>query len=249
MSALNCENNDYQPCYPQAIIDEIIQTSQVNAQSSLLEIGAGSGKVTERFLPLKCHITCVEPDETLARLGLVELNVDGNITYKIGRFEDIDLFDRTYDLIFSAQVFHRVERPSVYDKIEKLLNPKGHLALLWTLYVNIEDAQHTALSTLCKDYGIMYFQNNSELAALKTSWIKELLECNYFQPPIVIEIPWTETQDLDDYMNFLKTRSTYLKLSVEDKLIFDSQVAIIFGEYENKLTRTYNSTLYLAKKK
>lgn len=239
----------YRPSYPQEIIDEIILTSQVDNSSSLLEIGAGSGKATELFLPLNCHITCVEPGEDLALMGLIKHNIEGNITYKIGRFEDIDKFDRTYDLVFSAQAFHWIERPLGYDKIEKLLNKDGHLALLWNMYVNTEDAQHIALSKLCREYKVMYFHDQSELESLKSSWVNELIDCGHFHAPMVIEVPWTEEQSLDNYMNFLKTCSGYLSLSKEDKSLFDKDVKSIFEQTDTLMTRTYNCTVYLAKKK
>lgn len=239
----------YRPSYPQIIIDELIESTQVNASSSLLEIGAGSGKATELFLPLNCHITCVEPGEDLARLGLAKLNVEGNITYKVGRFEDIDLFDRTYDLIFSAQAFHWVERPMGYDKIEKLLKHDAYLALIWNMYVNTGDGQHEALSKLCRDYQVMFFQDKDGLESMKSSWVNELLDCGYFKTPLVIEVPWTEEQSLENYMNFLNTSSSYLRLNKEEKRIFDSEVQRIFEQSDNIITRTYNCTVYLAQKK
>jgi len=39
----------FRPSYPQEIIDAIVKKAGLNVESSILEIGAGSGKATAQF--------------------------------------------------------------------------------------------------------------------------------------------------------------------------------------------------------
>ncbi len=97
----------YRPGYPPEIIGRITEIIPQNGNdhARLLEIGAGSGKATELFLPYDVSIDCIEPGENLVRKGRARFAAYPQIRYIAGRFEDVPLPANAYDVVFSAQSF------------------------------------------------------------------------------------------------------------------------------------------------
>lgn len=96
----------------------------------VLDLGAGTGKLT-RGLVAACHeVVAVEPSESmLAQLRAALPAVDACR----GTAESIPAEDATFDVVMIAQAFHWVDREAAVPEIARVLRPGGHLALVWNL--------------------------------------------------------------------------------------------------------------------
>lgn len=238
----------YRPSYPMELIDAIEEKAGLKSGSKVLEIGAGSGKATELFLERGYHMTCIEPGEDLAERGLARLSQLGQVEYRVGRFEKLENIESDYEALVSAQAFHWVPRPEGYKLAADALTDNGHLALFWNMYLKPEGDLYDELSQLCHDYSVLFMQNQFELDAMISEWRSQIGASGYFNPPEVVQVPWTQEDTYDDFINFLSTGSGYIGLEPNLKAEFDISAKEIFERAGGKMKREFSATLFLSKK-
>ena len=90
----------------------------------MLDLAAGTGKLTELLLRRFARVTAVEPDEEL-----LALNPAPDV--RAGDAESIPLAPASVDAVFVAEAFHWFCDPPAVQEIERVLRPGGTLALLW----------------------------------------------------------------------------------------------------------------------
>jgi SAM-dependent methyltransferase len=95
--------------------------------TKVLDLGAGTGKLTERLLELGLDVVAVEPlPEMRALIPPAALALDGSA-------EAIPLPDSAVDAVLVGQAFHWFERDAALAEIARVLRPGGTLGLLWNL--------------------------------------------------------------------------------------------------------------------
>jgi|GEM_PF-50590 len=97
-------------------------------QLTVLELGAGTGKLTRLLVEAGHDVHASEPDE--AMLALLRRDLPGVRTSRTGA-EDIPLGDASVDVVVAAQCFHWFDSEVALDEISRVLKPGGQLALVW----------------------------------------------------------------------------------------------------------------------
>ena len=95
---------------------------------SVLELGAGTGKLTEQLVALGHDVHATDPDAAmLARLQqrLPEVRTSQSSA------EEIPAGDRSYDVVVSAQAFHWFDLDRALPEIARVLTTGGRLSLVW----------------------------------------------------------------------------------------------------------------------
>jgi SAM-dependent methyltransferase len=121
--------DDYErgrPGYPGDALD----VANVPASSSVLDLGAGTGKLTRLLLTRFARVVGVEPAEAMRRL-LAELCPDAEALG--GSAEAIPLADGSVDAVFSAEAFHWFDGERALAEIARVLRPHGALVLMWNV--------------------------------------------------------------------------------------------------------------------
>jgi len=106
------------PSYPDAVFDTIIEYGDLHAGDRALEIGAGTGKATDRFVERGISVYALEPSEEMARV----LSTKG-LTVEVISFETWPLQAGVFRLAFAAQAWHWVQGPDRYEKAAAALEP------------------------------------------------------------------------------------------------------------------------------
>jgi SAM-dependent methyltransferase len=95
---------------------------------TVLELGAGTGKLTEVLVAEGHDVHATDPDpEMLQRL---EANLPGVRTAVAGA-EDIPLPEASVDAVIAAQAFHWFDLDRALPEIARVLRPTGRLCLVW----------------------------------------------------------------------------------------------------------------------
>jgi SAM-dependent methyltransferase len=116
------------PEWPATLVDEV----PVPSTATVLDLGAGTGKLTRLLAERFRRVLAIEPDPAMrARLDAGELLA--------GSAEAIPLADASVDAVFAAEAFHWFDGPSAVSEIARVLAPGGVLALLWNRWEQ-EDA-------------------------------------------------------------------------------------------------------------
>jgi ubiquinone/menaquinone biosynthesis C-methylase UbiE len=95
---------------------------------SVLELGAGTGKLTQQLVALGHDVHATDPDpKMLAILGkqLPDVRVSQATA------EEIPAGDSSYDVVVSAQAFHWFDYDKALPEIARVLRPRGRLSLVW----------------------------------------------------------------------------------------------------------------------
>ena len=112
------------PTYPRAAAVWLTGEAPV----SVLELGAGTGKLTEQLVALGHDVHATDPDPLmLARLR--ERLPD--VRTSQASAEEIPAGDRSYDVVVCAQAFHWFDLDKALPEIARVLNAGGRLSLVW----------------------------------------------------------------------------------------------------------------------
>ena len=95
---------------------------------TVLELGAGTGKLTGQLVALGHDVHATDPDA--AMLDVLRARLPGVRTSVTGA-EDIPAADRAYDVVVAAQAFHWFDHERALPEIARVLKPGGHLAVLF----------------------------------------------------------------------------------------------------------------------
>jgi SAM-dependent methyltransferase len=116
------------PDYPAAAVNFIVQAFGIEAESTVLDLAAGTGKFTRLLVPTGAHIIAVEPVRGMRKMlaGLLP-----GIEIRDGTAESIPLVEASVDAVTVAQAFHWFQPEDATAEIHRVLRPGGGLALLW----------------------------------------------------------------------------------------------------------------------
>ena len=95
---------------------------------TVLELGAGTGKLTEQLVALGHDVHATDPDP--AMLEILQSRLPGVRTTEAVA-EEIPGPDSIYDVVVGAQCFHWFDFDRAVPEIVRVLKPGGSVALVW----------------------------------------------------------------------------------------------------------------------
>lgn len=123
---------DIRPSYPERLIQDVIKKTDLKLDDRLLEIGAGTGKATIQFADKGFRVHAIELGEDMAEILKDKCTHYPNVSVDVAPFEKWSCPDNEkYDMIYSAQAFHWIDKKVKYKKCHELLKDNGYLVLFW----------------------------------------------------------------------------------------------------------------------
>ena len=116
--------------YPAEIVDAACAIAGLEPGSPVLEIGCGTGKLTEALVERSLHVEAVDPGAGMIEVARRRVDSAADVNFLVGRFEDVELPAGTFAAAFSATAFHWVDPTIGWAKVADLLRPGGTFALL-----------------------------------------------------------------------------------------------------------------------
>jgi ubiquinone/menaquinone biosynthesis C-methylase UbiE len=96
--------------------------------ATVLELGAGTGKLTRVIVELGHDVHATDPDREM--LALLEANLPG-VRTAVASAEEIPLADASVDAVVAAQAFHWFDLDRALPEIARVLRPGGRVCLVW----------------------------------------------------------------------------------------------------------------------
>ena len=98
--------------------------------TTVLELGAGTGKLTEVLVALGHDVHATDPDEQMLERLRERLP---DVRTSVAAAEEIPAPDASYDVVVVAQAFHWFDHDRAFPEIARVLKPGGRLAVTWNL--------------------------------------------------------------------------------------------------------------------
>ena len=116
------------PEWPEEAVAELVRALELSRDAAVLDLAAGTGKLTRLLARRFTAVYAVEPDAEMRTV--LEEAVPG-VVARHGAAEAIPLDEESVDAVFVAEAFHWFDGDRALSEIARVLRPGGGLALLW----------------------------------------------------------------------------------------------------------------------
>jgi SAM-dependent methyltransferase len=118
------------PTYPAEAVAYLIERLAVAPGSVLIDLAAGTGKLTRLLVPTGAELIAVEPVAAM-RARLIEILPQVRVLDATA--ESLLLPEASADAVTVAQAFHWFDAPRAVAEIGRVLKPGGNLGLIWNV--------------------------------------------------------------------------------------------------------------------
>ena len=158
------------PGYP----EEAVRWLVGNEPLDVVDIGAGTGKLTRSIVALGHRVTAIEPLPEM--LELLATAAPGARPI-LGSAEVIPLPDQHADVVTAAQAFHWFDHAVALPEITRVLRPGGRLALVW----NTRDDREPWVAELSRTIGSETIQRSDAVEPIEGSGVFGPVELATFE--------------------------------------------------------------------
>ncbi len=160
------------PSYPAEAVASIVDLLGLGPDRVLLELGAGTGKLTRQLVPSGARILALEPVAGMRAL-LTAAVPDAELVE--GTAEAIPLPAGSVDAVVAAQAFHWFDTIRALSEIHRVLRPTGRLALVW----NLRDESVPWVRRLGE---LIEAATGGEAPNAQRGWRERVDRCGLFEP-------------------------------------------------------------------
>ena len=119
------------PNYSQESLDRAQEALGLDASAQVLDLAAGTGRLTHELAKRFARVVAVEPDD-----GMRAFVTEGQVLAGIA--ENIPLPDSSVDAVFVGEAFHWFDAERAVRELERVLRPRGGVALFSNLWWETE---------------------------------------------------------------------------------------------------------------
>ena len=123
------------PGYPEDAVAELVRLLGVGPGATVLDLAAGTGKLTRQLLATGAALLAVEPVAAMRdRLARALDPGPGPRAWVVGgTAEAIPVRDGSLDAVTVGQAFHWFDAPRAAAELHRVLRPGGRLGLIWNV--------------------------------------------------------------------------------------------------------------------
>ncbi len=206
------------PGYSQEVLDRAQAALILPARACVLDLAAGTGRLTSELVQRFARVIAVEPDDAMRALI-----ADGDVL--AGSAEAIPLASASVDAAFVGEAFHWFDATDAIAEIARVLRPRGGLALISTHWWETEPPLGDAAQELLRGPYLRFS------AQRKPRWDNafvgspfEPLQYERFEDELVVHA--------DDLLELYSTTSSLAALPHEERTALFAEVrALLAGPY------------------
>jgi ubiquinone/menaquinone biosynthesis C-methylase UbiE len=249
------------PGYPDSLVDAACSLGALGRGSSVVEVGCGTGKLTAALAERGLQVDAVDPGPALIEVS--RRRVGPNVRFHLGRFEDVELPDGSFDAVFSATAFHWVEPAVGWAKVARLLRPGGLLALLTHLPGTSEidadwlgawrevlpDANRWEL----RDPELVWQGAEERRGNVSEVWawlthhdLGQAEAADLFQDVRIAAVPIEDEQTAEEALALVRTTSSYLGLDDERRRVFEQRIEAAVERVGGRFRSAFSAVLVTA---
>ena len=210
------------PGWPVGVVD----VPGLPPTATVLELGAGTGKLTRLLVRAFGRVVAVEPAEAMRRL-LAPLCPDAEAL--AGTAQEIPLADASVEAVFAAEAFHLFDDERSLAEIARVLRRRGALVLMWNLPAGPTEPSIVAAEQLLTERGPKPGEVSYDPLDLRGpryafgEWGLAFAKSS-FEPLQEARLPNPQTIDRDGLVAFFASMGWLADLPDEDRLPLLDQV-------------------------
>jgi ubiquinone/menaquinone biosynthesis C-methylase UbiE len=122
----------YRPPYPKTLTRDLLARAVIAPDGVLLDLACGPGRVALDFAASFKSVWAIDLEPEMVEIGKQEATRRGvnNVTWFVGRAEDLAAPPSAFDLITIGEAFHRLDQSLIAPKAMGWLKPGGCLVTL-----------------------------------------------------------------------------------------------------------------------
>lgn len=171
------------PSYPPEAVDWLLAPTDTWVAHDVLDLGAGTGKLTTRLVERGLTVIAVDPIAEMLEMLRTALP---DTPALLGSAEQIPLPDNAVDAVLVAQAWHWFDSERAVAEIARVLRPGGRLGVLW----NTRDERSGWVKDFGRIVGLEHDRDNAtvdlpepftDIATHQVEWT------NYITPQALID--------------------------------------------------------------
>ncbi len=232
----------FRPSYTSETVDYIFNNFGLSQNSSLADIGSGTGIFTETLLPRCKTVFAVEPNPEMRKAA--DKRLSSYTSYKAvnGTSEKTSLRENAVDGITAAQAFHWFNIEETKKEFNRILRNDGYVFLIWNKRIAntaFLQAYEKILTRSIPDYSELNHNN------ITPEIMKAFLINNYEEAVFKNKQIFT----LDGVLGRVSSSSYTPKQETEEFKMIEKEIVKAFNQYSagGLIEFNYNTVVYSGK--
>lgn len=197
---------------------EALELPGLPSSAAVLDLGAGTGKLTRLLVTRFGRVAAVEPAAAMRRL-LTAICPEAEALG--GSAEEIPLADASVDAVFAAEAFHWFDGDRALAEIARVLRPGGALVMMWNLPDGPTEPSTAALDRLIHERAPRDLEHDpADLNASRYAsgqW-RDAFSRSPFDETQEAWLPNPQTLDRDEFTAFLASMGWVGDLPDDERL-------------------------------
>jgi SAM-dependent methyltransferase len=178
------------PTYPDAAVDWLLPAGV----HTVLDLGAGTGKLTRSLVSRHLDVIAVEPIGEMRQILQQQLP---DVRVFAGAAESIPLADSSVDAVTVAQAWHWVDPSRALPEVARVLRPGGALCLVWNRREESVDWVRALSDVMGSSDADLIHMDEVTIGAP-------------FGPMQTFDVAWQRPMDLELLLNMVRSRSYFI---------------------------------------
>ncbi|MDQ6658013.1 MAG: class I SAM-dependent methyltransferase [Actinomycetota bacterium] len=229
----------YRPGYPPEAIQFVVGDS---GSMTVLDLGAGTGKLTAALVASGSEVIAVEPDPEM--LSALRTAVP-QATALAGSAEQIPLPDASVDVITVGQAMHWFDLDQALVEMARVLRPAGRLAALW----NVDDVDHPFTAAFQREKDLTVRPVGGATGRSDRQISPPFTDHEEFTDPVVHSVRWRRAMTPEQLHGLLDTLSYVIAADAENRTALHSGVDRLIAGCDDPLELAETCQVWVAQRR
>ena len=223
------------PDYSDEALGQLATTTGIHPGSRVLDLAAGTGKLTRRLQALGAHCVALEPSPSMRA---VFSRVVADVPLVGATAESIPVVANAMDAVVVAQAFHWFDPGRALPEMARVLRPGGWLALIWNER-DESDPMTAELVRISKWDVCLPYPVGKDYGA-------DIDESGLFGPVRRTKSPFVQWLDRSAFVDQVASRSYVQVLEADEQATLLDQVAAFAATLPEPIAMPYIADLFCA---